>query len=154
VTFGVQGPGIVIADTSGLIAAFDTSSPDSEGAFLVLEQSGLIVLSPLVLAEVDHVARRELGRKISIEMIEDLATQTRTDHFEIATVTTDVLDQANAVRKLYPDLRLDLADAVSVALAADYETNEILTLDRRDFRALTPITQHKAFRVLPDDLDG
>lgn len=148
----VEGPGIVIADTSGLIAAFDTSSPESDGAFRVLEEAGLVVLSPLVLAEIDHVARRALGPRVSIEMIEDLAAQARTKQFEIAVITTDILDQANAVRKLYPDLRLDLADAVSVALAADYETDAILTLDRRDFRALTPLTQHKAFRVLPDDL--
>lgn len=52
---------------------------------------------------------------------------------------------------LYPDLRLHLADAVIVALAADYETDAVLTLDRRDFRTLTPLTEHKAFRVLPDD---
>ncbi|NNH73180.1 PIN domain-containing protein [Nocardia uniformis] len=143
---------MVIADTSGLIAAFDTSSPESDGAFRVLGEAGLVVLSPLVLAEVDHVARRALGSRVAIEMIEDLTAQARTAHFEIAVITTDVLDQANAVRKLYTDLRLDLTDAVSVALAADYETDAILTLDRRDFRALTPLTQHKAFRVLPDDL--
>ncbi|WP_067548329.1 PIN domain-containing protein [Nocardia crassostreae] len=151
-TFGTDGPGIVIGDTSGLIAAFDTASPDSDTAFRVLETAGLVVLSPLVLAELDHVARRVLGRRISIEMIEDLSAQARTPHFEIAVITPDVLDQANAVRRLYPDLNLDLADAVTVALAANYETDAVLTLDRRDFRALTPLTEHKAFRVLPDDL--
>ncbi|MFI6773025.1 hypothetical protein [Nocardia sp. NPDC050412] len=52
-------------------------------------------------------------------------------------MTPDVLDQANAVRRLYPSLRLDLADAVIVALAADYETDGVRTLGRRDFRALT-----------------
>lgn len=149
---GLGRPGIVIADTSGLIAAFDTSSPESDNAFRVLEEAGLVVLSPLALAEVDHVARRILGRRISTEMIEDLSAQARTEHFEIASVTSDVLDQANAVRRLYPDLRLDLADAVIVALAAEYETDAVLTLDRRDFRALTPLTEHAVFRVLPDDL--
>ncbi|MFD7845296.1 type II toxin-antitoxin system VapC family toxin [Nocardia sp. NPDC059764] len=147
-----EGPGIVIGDTSGLIAAFDTSCPESDLAFRVLETAGLVVLSPLVLAEIDHVARRVLGRGISIQMIEDLTAQSRTEHFEIATITPDVLDQANAVRRLYPDLHLDLADAISVALAAEYETDAVLTLDRRDFRALTPLTDHEAFRVLPDDL--
>ncbi|MFI9510315.1 type II toxin-antitoxin system VapC family toxin [Nocardia sp. NPDC052566] len=149
---GDTRPGIVIADTSGLIAAFDTSSPESNGAFHVLETAGLVVISPLILAEVDHVARRVLGRRVAIEMIEDLGAQARTPHFQIAAVTSDVLDQANAVRRLYPDLHLDLADAVTVALAADYETDAVLTLDRRDFRALAPLTEHKAFRVLPDDL--
>ncbi|MGX1368580.1 putative nucleic acid-binding protein [Streptomyces canus] len=49
-------------------------------------------------------------------------------------------------------MNLDLADAVNVALAADYDTDAILTLDRRDFRAVRPLGRHKAFRVLPDDL--
>ncbi|WP_280396743.1 PIN domain-containing protein [Nocardia carnea] len=144
--------GIIIADTSGLLAAFDTSSPDSDGAFKALESAGLVVFSPLVLAELDHVGRRALGQQLATSMIEDIAAEARRGAFEIAVVTTDVLDQANAVRTLYPALRLDLADAVNVALAAEYETNSVLTLDRRDFRALTPLTCHKAFRLLPDDL--
>jgi hypothetical protein len=41
---------------------------------------------------------------------------------------------------------------VNVALAADYDTDAILTLDRRGFRAIRPLDRHKAFRVLPDDL--
>ncbi len=85
-------------------------------------------------------------------MIEDITARADLGLFEITTLTTDTLDQANAVRTLYPALRLDLADAVCVALAAKYETNTVLTLDRRDFRALTPLTSHKAFRLLPNDL--
>ena len=59
---------------------------------------------------------------------------------------------AQSVRVRYGALDLDLADAVNVALAADYDTETILTLDRRDFRAVRPLGRHKAFRVLPDDL--
>jgi hypothetical protein len=29
----------------------------------------------------------------------------------------------------------------------------MLTLDRRDFRAMLPLTPHKCFRLLPDDLE-
>lgn len=146
------GIGIVIADTSGLLAAFDTSSAESDKAFAVLESAGLVVVSPLVLAELDHVGRRALGQRHAVSMIEDIAAEARSGSFEIATVTTTILDQANAVRTLYPALCLDLADAVCVALAAEYETNSVLTLDRRDFRALGPLTRHQAFRLLPDDL--
>jgi uncharacterized protein len=56
------------------------------------------------------------------------------------------------VQRKYADLDLDLADAVNVTLAADYRTDAILTLDRRDLRAIRPLTPHKASRVLPDDL--
>ncbi len=46
-----------------------------------------------------------------------------------------------------------VADAVRIALAAQFRTDAILTLDQRDFRAVRPLTaEHKAFRVLPFDL--
>ncbi|MGY4102299.1 PIN domain-containing protein [Nocardia sp. R16R-3T] len=149
---GTTGTGIVIADTSGILAAFDTSSPESDRALAVLEAAGLVVLSPLILAELDHVGRRALGQAHAVSMIEDITAQARLGLFEIAALTPAILDQANAVRPLYPAPRLDLADAVGVALAAEYESDAILTLDRRDFRVLTPLTSHTAFRVLPDDL--
>jgi predicted nucleic acid-binding protein len=56
------------------------------------------------------------------------------------------------VQRQYASLDLDLADAVNVALAAWYRTYAILTLDRRDFRAMRPLTPHKWFRLLPGDL--
>ena len=56
------------------------------------------------------------------------------------------------VQKQYASLDLDLADAVNVGLAAQYRTDAILTLDRRDFRVVHPLTPHKWFRLLPDDL--
>ena len=80
-----------------------------------------MIISPLVLAEVDHLAKARFG------------TQART------TIVDFVMD-------------LDLADAVNVGLAAHYRTDAILTLDRRDFRAMRPLTTHEWFRLLPDDL--
>lgn len=67
-------------------------------------------------------------------------------------ITEDHLGAAQSLRIRHRALNLDLADAVNVALAADYDTDAILTLDRRDFRAVRPLGCHKAFRVLPDDL--
>jgi predicted nucleic acid-binding protein len=62
------------------------------------------------------------------------------------------LGVAQFVRAQYSALDLDLTDAVNVALAAAYDTDVILTLDRRDFRAVRPLSHHKAFKILPDDL--
>lgn len=70
----------------------------------------------------------------------------------IPEITEEHLGAAQSVRLRYRALDLDLADAVTVALAADYDTDAILALDRRDFRAVLPLGRHKAFRVLPDDL--
>ncbi|MBA2949482.1 PIN domain-containing protein [Streptomyces himalayensis] len=143
---------IVIADTSGTLAAFDTAHPSSDLAYRVLEEAGLTVFSPLVLAELDHVGRRELGEARARDMLEDIVNAAERGDFAIAETGPSILLRAQQVQARYASLSLDLADAVNVALAEEYETDAILTLDRRDFRAVLPLTEHKAFRVLPDDL--
>lgn len=40
---------------------------------------------------------------------------------------------------------------MNIALATEFDTDAVLTPDRRDFRAVRPLGRHKAFRVLPDD---
>ncbi len=114
--------------------------------------AGLLVMSPLLLAELAHVATRELGREAAMSAIDDIRGWMRRGRVSVPEITEERLGVAQAVRARCPGLDLDLADAVNVALAADYDTDAILTLDRRDFRAVRPLGRHKAFRVLPDDL--
>jgi hypothetical protein len=60
---------------------------------------------------------------------------------------------ALSVRARYASLDLDLVDAVNVALAAEYDTDAVLTRDIRDFRTVRPLgSRHTHFRILPDDL--
>jgi uncharacterized protein len=109
-------------------------------------------MSPLLLAELDHVATRELGREAALSAIDDIRRWMRRGRVIVPGITEDHLGAAQSVRARYRDLDLDLADAVNVALAAEYDTDAVLTLDRRDFRAVRPLSRHKASRVLPDDL--
>ncbi|MGZ0150446.1 hypothetical protein ACXJJ3_25535 [Kribbella sp. WER1] len=48
---------ILVADTSGIIAAFDRNAPEGPSCRKLLQEAGTVVLSPLVPAEVDHRAR-------------------------------------------------------------------------------------------------
>ncbi|WP_432102173.1 PIN domain-containing protein [Streptomyces sp. bgisy091] len=143
---------IVIADTSGLLAALDSNHPEHRASNEAIMAAGLLVMSPLLLAEIDHVATRELGREAALSAVDDIRTWMRRGRIAVPEITEDHLGVAQSVRARYRGLDLDLADAVNVALAADYDTDAILTLDRRDFRAVRPLGRHKAFRVLPDDL--
>ncbi|MBT2527960.1 PIN domain-containing protein [Streptomyces sp. ISL-99] len=143
---------IVIADTSGLLAALDSTHPECEAAQEAIMAAGLLVMSPLLLAELDHVATRELGREAAMSAIDDIRGWMRRGRVSVPEITEERLGVAQSVRARYLGLDLALADAVNVALAADYDTDAILTLDRRDFRAVRPLGRHKAFRVLPDDL--
>lgn len=143
---------IVVADTSGLLAALDAAHPETEAANEAIMRAGLLVMSPLLLAEVDHVATRELGRAAALSATDDIRRWMRRGRIAVPEITEAHLGEAQAVRARYASLELDLADAVNVALAADYDTDAVLTLDRRDFRAVRPLGRHKAFRLLPDDL--
>ncbi|MEU6088458.1 PIN domain-containing protein [Streptomyces sp. NPDC047085] len=143
---------IVIADTSGLLAALDSTHPEHRAANEAIMAAGLLVMSPLLLAELDHVATREIGREAAVSAVDDLRRWMSRGRVVMPEITGDHLGAAQSVRVRYHALDLDLADAVNVALAADYDTDAILTLDRRDFGAVRPLGRHKAFRVLPDGL--
>ncbi|MGW2301414.1 PIN domain-containing protein [Streptomyces sp. NPDC001809] len=143
---------IVVADTSGLLAALDSTHPENAAATEAIQAAGLLVMSPLLLAELDHVATRELGREAALSAVDDIRHWMRRGRVSMPEITEDHLGAAQMVRLRHAALDLYLADAVNVALAAEYDTDAILTLDRRDFRAVRPLGRHKAFRVLPDDL--
>jgi len=142
---------IVIADTSGLVAAFNASDPEHLAARQAMIGAALTVVSPLVLLEIEHIATRNVSRPAALAINDWLLAQERTGRVAIPAVTAATLRTARIVQNRYEDLRLDLADAVSVALAEQYETDTVLTLDRRDFRAIVPLHDAPAFRLLPDD---
>jgi predicted nucleic acid-binding protein len=143
---------ILVADTSGLIAASDKNAPESAGCQAALAESGTTVVSPLVLTEVDHLAKARFGSDARSTLIDFIVFQARRGRFRIPEITVDLLETARKVQRKYAGLDLDLADGVNVALAAEYRTCSVLTLDRRDFRAIRPLTPHPAFQLLPDDV--
>ena len=142
---------IVIGDTSGLLAAINRFDPDHEAARESWRQASVTVIAPLVIAEVDHVMTSRKGRQAAWQISDWLLDQVRDDRVRVVDVSAKALRRARAVQNRYADLRLDLTDAVNVVLAERYETEYVLTLDRRDFRAVRPLTGHDAFVLLPDD---
>ncbi|WP_109525370.1 type II toxin-antitoxin system VapC family toxin [Nocardia aurea] len=143
---------IVVADTSGLLAIFNRSEPEHFAARRAADAASALIVSPLTLTEVHHVASVRAGRKVADGILELVADRAAATRIAIANVDAAQLRTAIAVRAGYDGLNLDLVDAICVALADEYETDAILTLDRRDFRVLRPLNRFPAFRILPDDL--
>lgn len=71
--------------------------------------------------------------------------------FDLAHLDRADVGAAIEIDYQYPDLGLGLTDASLVVLAERYRTIDILTLDERHFRALTPRYGGRAFRILPAD---
>ncbi|MCH7230421.1 PIN domain-containing protein [Glycomyces sp. L485] len=145
---------IIVADTSAVLAAFDEGQPQHDAAAHIMETETLL-LSPLVLTELDHLARRENGFPFAIEVSEALLARLERGMYQIAAIRYEDLETAHRLRLDYAGLELDLADTVGVALAGRYGTNRIFTLDQRDFRALKPLSAgFDAFEILPFDWDA
>jgi predicted nucleic acid-binding protein len=143
---------IVVGDTSGLIAAFNADDPLHPRARKAFREASATVISPLVFAELEHVITRNIDRKAAYAVQDWLLEQEQNMRVLVPEVPADVLRRARTVQTRYAGLRLDLADAVNVVLAEQHETDTVLTLDRRNFRTVRPLTGHSAFRLLPDDL--
>jgi len=136
----------VIVDTSVLLAALVPDQRNHGACARTLAQGDSLVVSPLVLAEVDYFAERIAGVDAELSILAELAS----GPYEIASFDRVDLIRAQALVERYRDLRLGLTDASLIVLAHRYGTNEIATLDERHFRVVQSLTG-RPFTLLPTD---
>ncbi|MGH3714968.1 MAG: type II toxin-antitoxin system VapC family toxin [Micromonosporaceae bacterium] len=134
---------MILLDTSGVIAAYNQRDAEHAAARDVLTgTTEPMVISPLVLAEVDYLAAKYLGPSASVVVLselEQLAT--------VASFTNEDLRAATRLVSQYLDLNIGLTDAVNVVLAGRYKTTSLLSLDGH-YRAIKP-THGDHFTLLP-----
>ncbi|WP_067470592.1 PIN domain-containing protein [Nocardia amamiensis] len=143
---------IIVADTSALFAAFDADQVEHQQAVVVMENEPLVI-SPLVLTELDHLVYRDLGFPAAMQVTDALMARMMDGRYSLAELKHVDLVAAQEIRAKYEGLHLDLADAVGVVLADRYRTDTIFTLDQPGYRAIAPLTHGiEHFRILPADL--
>ncbi|MEV3964021.1 PIN domain-containing protein [Nocardia sp. NPDC050193] len=143
---------IVVADTSGLLALFNRSDPEHFAARRAADSASAVVVSPLALTEVHHVASIRAERRVADGILRLIADRIAAGRIVVPEVDARVIRTAVEIRGHYAAMNLDLVDAMCVCLAEAFDTDAVLTLNRRDFRVLRPLTGYAAFRLLPDDL--
>jgi uncharacterized protein len=138
---------VIVLDTSGLLAAIDSSQRFHDAAKEVLGgAAGPLILSPFVLAELDYLLATRVGREAELALLEEVARET----YRLAPFSIGDVAEARRIIVQYADLRIDLADASNVVLANRHDTLDMLTLDERHFRTLSG-PGGRPFRVLPAD---
>ncbi|HVF12835.1 MAG TPA: PIN domain-containing protein [Actinomycetota bacterium] len=138
---------MIVLDTSGLLAAIDSSQRRHESARRALESDdGPLLLSPFVLAELDYL----LATRVSSEAELLLLDQVAQGAYQLEVFDADDAHEASRLITRHLDLGIGLADASIVVLAARAGTNRILTLDERHFRVIRP-RRGRAFQLLPTD---
>lgn len=135
----------MIVDTSALLAFFDTDEPDHDAVSAVINETiEPIVVSPYVVAEVDHLVATRLGVKAETAVLRELTGGAWT----LATIDVADLIKIVSVIERYDDQAIGVADASNVVLADRYRTSTVATLDRRHFDVLRPLNGGH-FVVLP-----
>lgn len=136
---------MILADTSGLLAFFNRAEPAHSAVRAVVEaETEPLVVSPFVLAELDHLVATRLGVDAEIAVLDELAGGA----YVLADVSAADLRRARDVVERYRDQDIGVADASLVVLAPRYRTRSLLTLDHRHFGVLRPLDGDR-FRLLP-----
>jgi predicted nucleic acid-binding protein len=136
---------VILVDTSGLLAAlFSDQRHHRECAQALLDAEPPLVLSPFVLAEADYLIQKFGGTRAELLFLEEIARGV----YDLALFAEDDVKEAREIISKYEDLQIGLADASIVVLAERRNCREILTLDRRHFRALR-FAGRRSFRIIP-----
>ncbi|MEV7966205.1 PIN domain-containing protein [Sphaerisporangium sp. NPDC088356] len=142
---------VAIADTSALLAVFNRGDTEHAACVKARGTIGHLVISPLVLAELDYLITSAAGPQAAIAVLDHIMDKIDVKRYEVPEVSPH-LRTARALMVRYKTMNIGLTDAMNAALAAEFCTDTVFTLDRRHFRALRPITSHESFRLLPDDI--
>jgi len=135
----------LVLDAGALYAQADADEPHHVEVVAVLRnERGTLVTTELAMAEADYLILQRLGPDVELAFLEDLASGT----FTVECLSREDLRRVRTVVERYRDLRLGLADASLVVLAARHRTTRILTFDERAFRTVTPL-DGGAFEILP-----
>jgi uncharacterized protein len=136
---------VIVADTSALLAFFNDKEPDHEAVRDAIDsQDERLLVSPFVVAELDHLLATRHGVDAELAVLGELAGGA----YEIASIGADDLSTAARVVAKYRDQDIGVTDASLVVLASRHRTRTIMTLDRRHFGVVRPLDGGR-FRLLP-----
>jgi uncharacterized protein len=139
---------VIVLDTSGLLAALDADQRHHAPARQVLATDpGPLLLSPFVLAELDHLLLERVGARAERALLDEVAGGA----YDLVPFGVGEVAEAADLVGRYGELRVGLADASIAVIAAAAKTTRLLTLDERHFRAMRPLWG-EAFTLLPADL--
>ena len=135
----------LILDTSVLLAFLDRDDPAHVRVTdLINSSTALLVVSPLVLAELDYLLLTRGRVDAELAGMRELTSGA----WEVAEFTKEDLADALAIVERYRSIAIGATDASLVVLAARHRTRTIATLDRRHFEFVRSL-DGRPFEVVP-----
>lgn len=136
----------MIVDTSALLAYFDSAEPRHDAVRHAIESRAgeRLVVSPYIVAEVDYLVATRIGVAAELAVLTELSSGA----WELATLDARDVRKCAKVVERYIDQATGIADASNVVLAEREHTKTIVTLDRKHFDVLRPLSGGR-FTVIP-----
>lgn len=136
---------MIVADTSGLVALFNRSEPSHAAVVAAVHAARApLVVSPFVVAEVDHLVATRVGAGAALAVLREFTGGA----YVLPALDDGDLRVAADVMERYLDQAIGVADASLVVLADRYATRRLLTLDRRHFEVMRA-ADGEPFELLP-----
>ena len=136
---------MIVADTSGLLALFNSREPSHAAVMkAVTAATEPLVVSPYVVAELDYLVATRLGVDAELAVLRELASGA----YHHAALSDAELGECADVVGRYHDQAIGFTDASLVVLARRLATRKILTLDRPRFTVLRPLDGGR-FKLVP-----
>ncbi len=136
----------IIADTGGLYALYDADDIHNNAVRRIIESERHPVIVPMaILGELDYLLREFLGIDAELTFLQGVANGA----YLLEPLTGADVARCQALIATYRELDLGLADAAVIATAERFRIRRVLTVDERDFRAVTP--RHGTLTLLPAD---
>ena len=125
---------MIVADTSAVLALLDSGSPSHATVRQIFQDFRRNWVLPwAILPELDYMVLQRGGSVTVRAMRADLAE----GRYLIEWGKTSDLVRAVELDRTYQDLSLGLVDSIVMAVAERLEARAIVTLDLRDFGAVT-----------------
>ena len=125
---------MIVADTSAIVALLDRRARDHETIRNAYEnRPGEWILPWAILPELDYIVGARLGAAVAAALWDDLSE----GRFMIEWGRLADLRRAADLHATYRSLRLGLVDGVVMAVAERLRARAIVTIDLRDFGAVS-----------------
>jgi hypothetical protein len=138
---------MLIADTSGLLASIDRNDRHHEAVrSALLAERDVVIIPELVLAELDYLVLKHLGREAEEAVLDDVIEGI----YAREPCLDEDLSRARELIRTYREHDIGLVDATILATAERLDVPRILTLDHRHFRTMK-LKNRRAVTIVPAD---
>ncbi|WP_330290806.1 type II toxin-antitoxin system VapC family toxin [Streptomyces sp. NBC_00576] len=140
-----------VADTSVLLAIYNRKDAHHESAVRALSLAERLVVSPLVLAELDYHLTTKISGRAAADALASMRAWASTDRLQLVAVGWPLLSDAERLMRTYADHdAIGMTDAVNALLAWTFRQPVVLSFDHHYRDVIAPRTAaEKPLHVLP-----